>query len=66
MGKPFDAIFVDYYTKVHVHEFRLIVEFVGKSDCMSTDFRIFIYGLDIFRRYIQTFHLFALVIFDQR
>ena len=48
------------------NEFRLIVEFVGKSDCMHTDFCIFIDGLDIFRRYIQTFHLFALVIFDQR
>ena len=29
------------------NEFRLIVNFVGKSDCMSTDFRIFIDGLDI-------------------
>ena len=32
------------------NEFRLIIEFVGKSDCTSTDFRIFIDGLDIFIR----------------
>ena len=31
--------------------FRLIVNFVGKSYCMSSDFRIFKNGLDLFTHY---------------
>ena len=33
------------------NEFRLIVNFVGKSYCMSSDFRIFKNGLDLFTHY---------------
>ena len=34
-----------------VNEFRLIVNFVGKSDCMSTEFRIFRDDFYIFTHY---------------
>ena len=46
--------------------FRLIVKFEGRSDCMRTDFRKFLDGFDILTHYKQTFHLFTLVLFDQK
>ena len=39
------------------NEFRLIVKFVGKSDLMSTDFRIFRDGLDLFTHYKQKYFI---------
>ena len=39
------------------NEFRLIVNSVGKSDWMSTDFRIFRDGLDISTHYKQTYFI---------
>ena len=40
-----------------IHEFRLIVNFVGKSDWMSTDFRIFRDSLDIFTYYKEIYFI---------
>ena len=38
-------------------EFRLIVNFLGKSDCMSTDFHIFRDIFLIFTHYKQTYFI---------
>ena len=39
------------------NEFRLIVHFVGTSDCMSTDFRIFKECLYISKHHTQTYFI---------